>query len=283
MNLLLPPKQIIQKCIIIITLAISGYQLVKADDTNVLTLGIHPYLPREEIKKRFTPLVNYINNNSSVKLKLRVSNDYETHIENLGNKVFDVAYMGPASYVQLTNKFGKHPLLARLEINGKPYFHGYIISNIKKPITKLTQLKGKRFAFGSPHSTMSYLVPRYVLTKAGVPLNSLGEYLFLGNHRNVALSVLIGESDAGAVKEEVYLKFKERGLYKTAISPPISEHVFITRQGLPKKTILELKKVLFNMANNNKGKTALTRIKSTITRLVPVKDSDYDNLRKILK
>ena len=37
------------------------------------------------------------------------------------------------------------------------------------------------------------------------------------------------------------------------------------------------------MANNNKGKTALTRIKSTITRLVAAKDSDYNNLRNILK
>jgi phosphonate transport system substrate-binding protein len=169
--------------------------------TDRLVFGIHPYLPAAEVQKRFKPLIDYLSSQLDRQIELRVSKNYETHIENVGNNIFDIAYMGPSSYVGMTEKFGMRPLLARLEVNGKPDFHGYIVTRKDSPVQALEQLAGRRFAFGSAHSTMSYLVPRHMLKRAGVGLEQLGNYTFLGNHRNVALGVLIGEFDAGAVKE----------------------------------------------------------------------------------
>ena len=128
---------------------------------DAIIMGVHPYLPREILIRRFTPLTAYLSQQLGIPVKLQISKNYESHIENLGNNIFDFAYMGPASYVELTNKYGKHRLLARLEVKGKPYFNGYIITSKNSKLTKLSDLKGKKFAFGSPHSTMSYLVPRY--------------------------------------------------------------------------------------------------------------------------
>jgi phosphonate transport system substrate-binding protein len=216
-------------------------------------------------------------------MELSISKDYETHIENIGNKLFDIAYLGPSSYVGLINKYGPHPLLARLEIKGKPYFNGYIVAKKGSNTKELRQLKGKRFAFGSPHSTMSYLVPRYMLREQGVSLESLSDYKFQGNHRNVALSVLLGEFDAGAVKEEVYFKFKEKGLHQIAISPPISEHLFVCRQGLPIKLHKLAQDAMYKLSNTDEGRQVLISIKKGVSGLVPVSDNDYDNLRVIMR
>lgn len=249
----------------------------------VLIMGIHPYLPRNELKRRFTPLLNYLSSQLSRPIELHISKDYESHIENIGNKLFDIAYVGPSGYVKLVNKYGKHGLLARLEIKGKPSFNGYIVTRQDSNIHELKQLTGRKFAFGSPHSTMSYLVPRHMLREAGVGLDSLDDYKFQGNHRNVALGVLLGEFDAGAVKEEVYFKFKQKGLRQVAISPPISEHVFVCRKKFSLQLHKQIQDAMYKLSKTDEGRQILTAIKPGVSGLVPVNDKDYDNLRRIMR
>jgi phosphonate transport system substrate-binding protein len=251
--------------------------------TDRLVFGIHPYLPAAEVQKRFKPLIDYLSSQLDRQIELRVSKNYETHIENVGNNIFDIAYMGPSSYVGMTEKFGMRPLLARLEVNGKPDFHGYIVTRKDSPVQALEQLAGRRFAFGSAHSTMSYLVPRHMLKRAGVGLEQLGNYTFLGNHRNVALGVLIGEFDAGAVKEEVFDEFRSRGLRKLATSPSISEHVFVGRFDMPEEQRQKIQQAMFSLSGTEQGRKILAAIKKTVTALVPANDSDYDNLRTIMR
>ncbi|MCK4586987.1 MAG: phosphate/phosphite/phosphonate ABC transporter substrate-binding protein [Gammaproteobacteria bacterium] len=254
-----------------------------AEEKSPFILGVHPYLPPAELEKRFNPLLDYLSKRLDVPMKLVVSKDYESHIENIGNKLFDFAYLGPASYVGLTKKYGRHPLLARLEIKGKPYFNGYIVTKQDSAIQNVGQLKGKKFAFGSPQSTMSYKVPRFMLQEAGVNLESLSGYKFQGNHRNVALSVLLGEYDAGAVKEEVYFKFKEKGLRQIAISPSISEHVFVCGKGLPTSLHMKMRDEMYKLSKTEEGRQILKSIKKSVSGLVPVSDKDYDNLREIMR
>ena len=269
--------------IMLVILLVLPVTQMNAEAKSPLILGVHPYLPPAELEKRFTPLIHYLSHQLGVPIELSISKDYETHIENIGNKLFDIAYIGPSSYVELIDKYGSHTLLARLEVAGKPYFNGYIVAKQDSHIQTLEDLKGKRFAFGSPHSTMSYLVPRHMLRDAGVKIDLLLDYKFQGNHRNVALGVLLGEFDAGAVKEEIYFKFKDKGLRSLAISPSISEHVFVSTG----KTFLQQHKkiqdLMYQLSNTDEGRNILKSIKKRVSGLVPVVDKDYDNLRNIMR
>ncbi|MGD8312623.1 MAG: PhnD/SsuA/transferrin family substrate-binding protein, partial [Gammaproteobacteria bacterium] len=200
----------------------------------------------------------------------------------IGRDEVDIAFMGPALYVALVDKYGPKPLLARLEIEGDPVFRGKIITLKDSPITSLAELKGKHFAFGDPESTMSHLVPRFMLREAGVGLEDLAEYRFLGNHTNVALGVLAGDFDAGAVKEEVFREFEQRGLQALATTPAFSEHLFVARSTLPAQTVATLREALYRLRDTPEGRIILAGIKDRLTGMVPVEDSDYDNLREIL-
>ena len=263
-----------------ISMAIANHS--DQQDASKLVLGVHPYLPANELKKRFGPLADYLGKQLKKKVILHISKDYESHIEHVGNNTLDIAYMGPSSYVTLSQKYGRHPLLARLEVNGKPYLYGVIITNKNTKLKNIEQLIGKRFAFGSPQSTMSYLVPRHMLIDKGVTLEHLAEFKFLGNHRNVALGVLLGEFDAGAIKIDVFHKFKDRGLVVLATSPAISEHLFVTRKNLSKNEINKIRKLLFSLSKTEEGLAILKSIKSSITGLVSVKHSDYKTLEQIM-
>jgi len=249
-----------------------------ASDPASLTLQIHPYLPVQELFDRFAPLAKYLTEKTHIQVTCRVSKNYQEHIELVGKDGVDLAYMGPASYVIMTGKYGRKPLLARLEINGTPLFQGVIITRQGSSIRTIRDLKGKSFAFGDPNSTMSYFVPLFMMQKAGVGKDMLGKQDFLSSHQNVALGVLMGDFDAGAVKEEVFVQFKERGLSDLAWSPKISEHLFVTNSTLPGKTVDILKSALLGLHD----KAVLSSIKPEVSALVPVSDSDYDNLRTII-
>jgi phosphonate transport system substrate-binding protein len=130
---------------------------------------------------------------------------------------------------------------------------------------------------------MSHLVPRFMLWKAGVSTDDLADYRFLGSHTNVALGVLAGDFDAGAVKEEVFYQYEQQGLRALATTPPFSEHLFVARSTLPPRTLAILREALFRIKDTPEGQIILAGIKNRLTGMVPVQDSDYDNLREVLK
>lgn len=247
-----------------------------------LVFAVHPYLPATEISEKFGPLVKYLSKELGETIEIKISLDYQNHIVEIGKDNVDIAYMGPASYVKMTDAYGKKHLLARQESDGKPTFHGVIIVSKDSPLSSLGDLAGKRFAFGDPESTMSHLVPRYMLWKEGITLDNLGGYAFLANHHNVALGVLAGDFDAGAVKEEVFSEYEKRGLRELIRTPEISDHVIVATNRLSPEKIKRLRDALHSLKGKDAGRNILNSIKPSIS-LVPAKDENYDNLREILK
>jgi phosphonate transport system substrate-binding protein len=176
---------------------------------------------------------------------------------------------------------GAKPLLARIEINGKPSVGAYIVTRADSPLRKLADLRGQRFAFGDANSTMGAVVARHVLRRAGVGLEDLGGYQYLGSHRNVALAVLSGDYDAGAVKKEVYDDVRARGLRVLVKLPEVSEHLFVTRSDLPAGEIAALRQALLGLKDVAGGAGILQAIDREMTAMVPVRDADYDSLREL--
>ncbi len=254
-----------------------------ANAQDPLTLSVHPYLPATKLIKRFNPLAKYLSKTINRPISIKIQKSYQSQIESTGKDLADIAYLGPASYVMVTDSYGKKPLLARLEIKGASVFHGMIIVRKDSPVQTLGDLINKSFAFGDPNSTMSYLVPKFMLMKAGVSVESLKEHNFLNSHHNVALGVLGEYYDAGGVKEEVFYEYQQRGLRMLAKSSPISEHVFVTRSSLPVKTIQKLRKAFLGLNDYEHASNILTSIKKTVTGMATVVDEDYDSLREILK
>jgi phosphonate transport system substrate-binding protein len=250
--------------------------------TAELTLSVHPFKPPARLLEAFTPLANYLGEKLGEPVTVVISKDYEAHIDAVGKNKVDIAYLGPAAYVKLIDKYGPRPLLARQAINGSPTFHGTVFVRQASPIQTLTDLKGKRFAFGDPKSTMSHLVPRYMLLQAGIKASMLAKYDFLGDHVNVALSVLAGNYDAGAVKEDVFLQYQSRGLRSIATSMPLSDHVFVASNNLPHEKLTKLRRLMHELHNEPRGSLILQALTPGVTRLIPVQDSDYDTLRQVL-
>ncbi len=256
---------------------------VSPADPEPLILAIHPYLPCGELMERFTPLAEYLSGKLDRPIKVRIGTDYREHAINIGDGAVDIAYVGPAVYVTVVERYGAHPLLAMIETGGTPDFTGRIVVRDDSPVTQVSELRGKEIAFVDPNSTMGYLVPMYILTRDLDKEDVLRSSRFLGSHINVALGVLAGDFDAGAVKEEVFFLYQDRGFRELASTPKIPEHIFIARKNLPPEIVSGLRKALLDLSGSEPGRRIMNNIKKDMTGMVPAKDSDFDVLRVILR
>jgi phosphonate transport system substrate-binding protein len=254
-----------------------------AQEQKELTLWIHPYLPATELVVRFSPLVNYLAAELKRPVRIRVLKSYQKHVDFVGHDQADIAFIGPASYVLLRNKFGAKPLLARLEEGGTSFFHGVIAVRRDSPFTSLADLKGKSFAFSDPNSTMGHIVPLAMLARAGVPLSQLERHDFLNSHNDVALAVLGGYFDAGGMKDEIFAEYENRGLRALATSEPMPDHLFLARSNLPAPLLEQLRALFLAVNSSPRKQEILSPIKSTVTGLVPVDPRQYDSLEELMR
>jgi phosphonate transport system substrate-binding protein len=248
-----------------------------------LTLAVQPYLAAAELFDRFTPLAIYLSERLEAEVTLELSADYLEHIEKVGHDQVEIAYIGPAPYVRMVESFGEKPILGRIETDGTPDFQGVIIVREDAPFTELSELRNRSFAFGDPNSTMSHLLPRHMLLQEGIDIDDLSGFAFIRNHHNVVLGVLMGTFDAGAVKEEIYEEFEGKGIRMMAVTPRISEHLFVAAATVPPETVATLRRSLQELGESPAGLEILTRIQHDVTGLVPATNEDYDELRTIIQ
>lgn len=247
-----------------------------------LILGIHPFLPHSELKQQFAPLAEYLSKELEQDVIIKIGTNYDDHISNIGKNKIDITFLGPAIYVEVVKKYNKKPILAIIENNNTKYFQGKIIVREESSIKTISEINIENFAFVSPMSTMGYILPIYMLYNVGNVNVSSNKYSFLGSHQNVALGVLCGDFDAGAVKEEVYNSYCKKGLRVLASTPKIPNHLFIANSILSTEKIKKIQQALFKLNDSENGKLIMESISKSITNMTVVEDSFYNELRDII-
>ena len=248
-----------------------------------LVLAVHPYLTAAEIVERFTPLADFIARTLGQPVVVRVGGSYAEHSVAIGRDQVDIAFLGPGPYVNVLDLYGPKPILGRFEVMHQANLFGVIAVTTASPLHSLAELKGRRVAFVDPDSTMGYYVPAWALVQAGTPVQALGAYRFLGLHPNVALAVLAGDYDAGALKREVYDEYAPRGLRILAELPPTPDHVFVTRANFPAQDVVRLRAALQGLHESADGRRILERLHPGLTRLIPGSPGDYQGLREMMR
>ncbi len=264
-----------------LSLLLLGFSNSTAQDT--LILGVHPYLPQKELIQRFTPLAKFLSKKTGVNFVVKVGNSYAEHIKNIGLNKIDVAYISPAEYVKLTRDYGYQRIIGTIEVNGKPYFKGKIIALKSSPIFSIKDLIGKTCAFVQKGSTVGFVVPAAMLANEGIRLESLKYYNFVGTHENAVYAVLTGDYDAAAVKDEVYFRYKNKGLKIIDSTPPIPEHLFLAKRTMNRKLYKKIKAAFFSLNNSKEGLAILKNIQPEITGIRRTNDKNYDSLRKLIE
>ncbi|MCX8083756.1 MAG: PhnD/SsuA/transferrin family substrate-binding protein, partial [Calditerrivibrio sp.] len=189
------------------------------------------------------------------------------------NDKIDFAYLGPVPYLLLTSKY-KHvePLAEVLEKDGKPTYRCVLfIASDKEKVTI------KKLALTNPISTCGYVSMKYLLKKRKIDIDKI-EYQYLNNHEEVLKQVLAGFYDAGGVKEDIYLKYRDLGAKAIEYTDEYPAFVIIANKKTVKdKDIENIKKLLLESP-----KETFTQLKIGGNGFTKFDDQRYSLLKKML-
>ncbi|GAB4337057.1 MAG: hypothetical protein Kow0089_07930 [Desulfobulbaceae bacterium] len=244
-----------------------------------LIFSTHPFSNPTAIHKRFEPLVTYLSRETGMKISINVAPTYHAHITALGTGKADLGFAGPSPYVRIKDKYGGIELLARFRMKNDINDKVVILCRRDAPLTTLSDLRGKTFAFGDHQSFGSHFMPRWLLNQEGISLNDLTGYDFVKSHDNVILSVLHSDFDGGGVRQDVYEKYKNRPLRILAGPFAIPPHVLVIRTNV---NVIAKEKIR-NAVLSLHDREILDRIDKKLLGFEPVDDEDFDQARTVIR
>ncbi|MFC2949890.1 phosphate/phosphite/phosphonate ABC transporter substrate-binding protein [Virgibacillus sediminis] len=182
------------------------------------TIGVIPAQTVGAMEEAMDKLQSLLSEELNRKVTVDVYPDYNGVVEALNYDKIDMAYLGPLTYIIANQKSGAKAIITQ-EIDGKPYYHSYIITYEDEPWESLEDLlhtpEEVDFAFGDPNSTSGSLIPTIELQKRGV-FDSQEDHDFhsvryTGSHDATALAVQNKQINAGAIDSAIYHQLIESG------------------------------------------------------------------------
>lgn len=248
-------------------------------------LGVFPFLPTANLEGIFAPVAAELSKALGKPVRLRLTCTYGSFITALQNQTFDIVHVHPFDYIRFARQGGYYPLVARSE-------DLFALFSVKSgsPITKISDLKGKRV--GTPPTTgaVTYLALD-ALKKAGLVPDKNLTISHFPNHLACLQQLQIGNVDSCATSASTLKTFESQfGLTFNRIGHSVSipHTLFAAHSRIPaadreliKKTLLSsslaqvdphLRQLFIESGNATTGRY-----------FKAVSDRDYEPARRILK
>lgn len=210
------------------------------------------------------------------KVDVRIYPTYDEAVEAFHQGQVDFSRFGPVNYVRVKQKSSKSVLLACESHEGSKVFSGVIVVPNASKVRSLSDLRGKKFAFGDPTSTTGRYLPQAELVKAGLTVRDLASYDYLGRHDKVVFAVAAGSFDAGATNERTFKKYAIDKDLRELVRFPSPTQAWLARPDVDREVVKALRATLLSM----KG-AALEYIDRN--GFLACDDDDYEELRKTMK
>ena len=245
----------------------------------VLRVSAIPDEAPTELQRKFKPLGDYLEKKLGMKVEFTPVTDYAASVEGLINNKLDMVWFGGFTFVQAKARSGNKviPLVQREE---DTKFKSVFITT-DKSITKLADLKGKTFTFGSESSTSGHLMPRSYLLAAGInPDTDLKRIAFSGAHDATVAAVSGGKVDAGALNISVWEKLLAQSKVDTNLvkvfytTPGYYDYNWSVRSDMNPALRQKLTDAFLSLnANDPQGKEILDLQRAT--KFIPAKAENY--------
>lgn len=160
-------------------------------------------VPTETVRDatlRWQPFIDHLQQRLGIQVVFRPGADYAAVTIAMANRQVDVAYFGPASYLDAVTQAGAQAFAKEDSVTGGDGYYSLIIARRGGPIRTLAEAQGQPFAFVDPGSTSGFRVPMHdFCTQLDIePTQYFSRVFFAGTHQNVVLGVVNGTIPVGA-------------------------------------------------------------------------------------
>lgn len=169
-----------------------------------IAYGLTPTDEATDMARRFDPLEQYFTECLDHPLEIFVGTNYNTMIEAMRTGSAHLAKLGPFAYILGHERAGAEALAVTLEGGEAPIYRSLIITRKSHGFDELADLEGHSFSFVDPTSSSGHLYPRALIAdEMGIGADEVDDWfsqvVYAGNHEASMLSVLNGDTDAGAL------------------------------------------------------------------------------------
>ena len=190
----------------------------------VLRISAIPDQNPERLNRLYGLVAAELGDQLGVKVRYVPVIDYTAAVTGFRRGDLDLVWFGGLTGVHARLQTPGAVVLAQRDVDAR--FRSVFIANRQalkdlKPFTsidELSQLKDKRFSFGSESSTSGRLMPQFFLAKAGVEPKDFsgGQPGFSGSHDATIALVQSGAYEAGALNEQVWESRLKEGKVDTS-------------------------------------------------------------------
>lgn len=256
-----------------------GYSPLWAQKLAELRMSAIPDENPQEMLRIYTPFAEYLTKEIGIPVKFTPVVDYAATVEGLAANRLEMVWYGGLTSVQAARQAnGARRIIMRKE---DAEFKSHFITRTDTGVKRLSDLKGKTFAFGSVSSTSGHLMPRYFLLKNGInPEKDFAKFSFSGAHDATVAWVEAGQVQAGALNFLVWDKLvetKKVDLGKVSVfwtTPPYVDYVWMVRAGVDKAMVDKITKAFLKLDYNKPADKKLLDLHRT-KGYIPAKDEDW--------
>lgn len=248
-------------------------------DARELTFGSVAMDIPAEMHRRLRPLMDYLSAELKRPVQLKLSADLSKAADELASGNVDIAYLTPVAYIK-AQRAGNARLVAKTVTRGDKSFQLMLVVRRDSPIKSVRDLAGKSFAFGDPAA----ILQRAVLVNAGVKLEQLGSYKFIGHYDNIARGVANGDFDAGILKDTTAYEWERKGLRVLHASPPLPPYNIAVSKRVDEPTRNALRQALLRLDPRDPAhRNVVEPLDKNYDGFAPVTDAEYDVVRMLIK
>jgi phosphonate transport system substrate-binding protein len=248
-----------------------------------LTFGVYPTDKATVMYRMFTPLLESLQAEMEkdlerpVEIELTIFRSYDQGIDALSDGRVDFVHFGPASYITAKERNKGLQLLAMEHESGQKRFQGVIFVRKDSPVQTLQDLKGRKFAFGDPNSTIGRWLVQAELARAGLHEADFKEIKYHERHDQVAAVVEHGDFDAGSVKISTFEKANAQKTLRVLATFDNVTKPIVARAELAPDIAAAIRKSLFRLTDPALFKDL------KISGFTEAKDEDYQFVRDGMK
>ncbi len=228
--------------------------------------------------QRLTPLTKYLSNTLQRPVTLKLSPNLTAAADDVAKGEVELAYLTPVAYLKSRAK-GNTQLVVKTVTNRKASFQLMIVVRKHSPIKDVADLQGKAFAFGDEAA----ILQRAVVVGAGMPLEKLGEYKFIGHYDNIAKGVANGDFDAGILKDTTAADWQSKGLSILYRSPPLPPYNITASSKLDPGLLTRIRQAFLDLDIRNPAhKAVIQALDAEYDGFAPTSDAEYDVVRRLV-
>jgi len=242
---------------------------------NPFTIGILSRESPRNILNTLYPLKVFLEKKLQRPIKIDISREFEEYYQKVRDKKIDILVLDPATYCEIRYKTRGYIIPLVKPEGGDGETKSVFVTKKSFSIEKIFDAIGKKLAIGDEKSSFSYLIPISMLRDVGLSLKDFKKVDIIKNEENIALSVLIGEYEVGALSEFTAKKYLEDGLKIIKESELTPRFLIAARADFPEKE--KIKSLLLNQID----KEVLQSF--NIKAFVSAEDRDFDYIRFLIR